>query len=362
MIIGIIGFILDILALYGWFTSNYVFVYIGGIFTLVVDIIGLYAGTNRAFFLSIVLPIMVGLIFFDKSIVGAFVGVSLLSAIFFILSTIMMIIFISAQRKTKNNSKKKNNKELVQNQIDEDIEGEFECSNCNARVKNDAISCPKCGASFVEYDEEMSEEDPYSEESEYNCNNCGAKVGAKVKRCPKCGVSFAKDSQSKKVTQDTIGFVYVLMNISAKECERLTKLLDSYEIKHDFPLLCVSVTAYMAGIWISNLNNIKVKQLDELKMTLTKTFGDTLKNIMDDYPVKIYEEYIEKFQTLLDKAINSSRKAEYEEGKWTSDDITDEFLSVLIKKSDITKIKLDISIALAKWYAAGQKNAEKFYN
>ena len=171
MILGIIGFVLNMLALYGWFTGNYVLVYIGGIFTIIVDLIGLYEGTNRTVLLSIVVPILVGLIFFDPSIVGACAGISFVSAIFFILGVLVMLF---AAKSGSSNKKETGDfyiygsdlktqpvqeVEIDEEEYEDEEDDDFECNNCGAKVGADATECPKCGAEFVDEDEDEEESD-----------------------------------------------------------------------------------------------------------------------------------------------------------------------------------------------------------
>lgn len=98
--------------------------------------------------------------------------------------------------------------EMIQQVDAEGDEGEWYCEGCGTAVTEDAVVCPKCGAS-LEGDEDQGEEDEdredgegegevYDEEdgnggTETYCPNCGNKVPSNAKMCSACGAALEED-------------------------------------------------------------------------------------------------------------------------------------------------------------------------
>lgn len=78
------------------------------------------------------------------------------------------------------------NNKKIDDEVDE--ANSFTCDNCGSAVSEDAEECPNCGCTFIEKEEETTEE-------KFVCDNCGSLVSASEKKCPKCGESFEEENE-----------------------------------------------------------------------------------------------------------------------------------------------------------------------
>ncbi|MBN1160156.1 MAG: hypothetical protein JXA43_02895 [Candidatus Diapherotrites archaeon] len=62
-------------------------------------------------------------------------------------------------------------------------EREYECPTCGCAIPESANSCPECGESFDEDDNE-------SKEDVYECPTCGGEVEGDATKCQHCGEEF----------------------------------------------------------------------------------------------------------------------------------------------------------------------------
>ena len=91
MIVGIIGFILAILGILGYYNDILVLLYIGGIFTIVESIFGFITGQSRGFFPEILFGI-IGMIFVKPLLQGFMFGLCIENVVMFIFGSILMVI------------------------------------------------------------------------------------------------------------------------------------------------------------------------------------------------------------------------------------------------------------------------------